>query len=175
MNNSKRRLWMAGIAAGGVGAALAAVLLSGSPQENGGDRRTDRQETVAERGQSVMPFDLEQTTHHFTPTETGGVQDVVADQPDDTKQIGLIRTHLQQEATAFSQGDFGDPAQIHGDSMPGLKGLQEGYERIKVRYRERPEGATLTYATDEPALVDALHDWFKAQLRDHGDHAESGH
>ncbi|MFD5259118.1 aspartate carbamoyltransferase [Streptomyces bobili] len=171
MNNRKRRLWMAGIAAGSVGAALAAVLLIGSPQDNGGDR----QETVAERGQSVMPFDLEQTTHRFTPTKTGGVQDVVADQPDDAKQIGLIRTHLQKEAKAFSQGDFGDPAQIHGDSMPGLKGLQEGYERIEVRYRERPEGAILTYTTDEPALVDALHGWFKAQLSDHGDHAESGH
>ncbi|MFE7841255.1 aspartate carbamoyltransferase [Streptomyces sp. NPDC057474] len=175
MNNSKRRLWTAGIAAGGVGAALTAVLLIGNPQENGDDRRTDRQETVAEHGQTVMPFDLEQTTHRFTATETGGVQDVVADQSDDAKQIGLIRTHLQQEAKAFSRGDFGDPAQIHGDSMPGLKGLQEGYERIEVRYRERPEGATLTYATDEPALVDALHTWFKAQLSDHGDHAESGH
>ncbi|MGW2051906.1 aspartate carbamoyltransferase [Streptomyces sp. NPDC001858] len=171
MNNRKRRLWTAGIAAGGVGAALTAVLLIGSPQQDG----DDRQETVAERGQSVMPFDLEATTHRFTPTKTGGVQDVVADQPDDAKQIGLIRTHLQQEAKAFSQGDFGDPAQIHGDSMPGLKGLQEGYEHIEVHYRERPEGAALTYTTDEPALVDALHDWFKAQLSDHGDHAESGH
>jgi hypothetical protein len=174
MNDSKRRLWTAGIAAGSVSAALAAVLLIGNPQENSDDRRTDRQETVAERGQSVMPFDLEQTTHYFTPTKTGGVQDVVADQPDDAKQIRLIRTHLRQEAKAFSQGDFGDPAQIHGDSMPGLKGLQEGYERIAVRYRERPEGANLTYATDEPALVDALRDWFEAQLSDHGDHAESG-
>ncbi|MEU9671026.1 aspartate carbamoyltransferase [Streptomyces bobili] len=175
MNNSKRRLWMAGLAAGGVGAALAAVLLIGHLLQDDDDGRTDRQEMVAERGQSVMPFDLEQTTHRFTPTKTGGVQDVVADQPDDAKQIGLIRTHLQQEAKAFSQGDFGDPAQIHGDSMPGLKGLQEGYERIDVRYRERPEGATLTYTTDEPALVDALHDWFKAQLSDHGDHAQPGH
>ncbi|MFD3838276.1 aspartate carbamoyltransferase [Streptomyces sp. NPDC058642] len=171
MNNRKRRLWTAGSAAGGAGVALAAVLLGGSPLQDG----DDRQDTVAERGQSVMPFDLEQTTHRFTPTERGGVQDVIADQPDDAKQIGLIRTHLQREATAFSQGDFRDPVQIHGDSMPGLKGLQEGYERIEVRYRERPEGAALTYTTDEPALVDALHDWFEAQLSDHGDHAESGH
>ncbi|MFC8201523.1 aspartate carbamoyltransferase [Streptomyces sp. NPDC057298] len=176
MNNGKqRRLWTVGIAAGGVGAALAAVLLIESPLQDGADGRTDRQETVAERGQTVMPFDLEQTTHRFTPTKTGGLQDVVADQPDDARQIGLIRTHLQQEAKAFGQGDFGDPAQIHGEGMPGLKRLQEGYERIEVHYRERPEGATLTYATDEPALVDALHEWFEAQLSDHGDHAESGH
>ncbi|MEU5891801.1 aspartate carbamoyltransferase [Streptomyces sp. NPDC047461] len=175
MNNRTRRLLMAGIATGGVGAAVAAVLLIGSPRQDDDDRQSARQAAVAERGQTVMPFDLEQTTHHFTPTETGGVQDVVADQPDDTPQIGLIRTHLQQEADAFSRGDFGDPARIHGDSMPGLKGLQEGYERIEVRYRERSDGATLTYATDEPALVDALHDWFEAQLSDHGGHAESGH
>ncbi|WP_151476075.1 aspartate carbamoyltransferase [Streptomyces albicerus] len=175
MNDGKRRLLTAGIAAGGVGAALAAVLLIGGPPQDSGDRRTDRQEAVAERGRTVMPFDLEQTTHHFTPTRTGGVQDVVADQPDDEKQIDLIRTHLQQEAEAFSQGDFGDPAQIHGDSMPGLAELEDGHERIEVRYRERPDGATLTYDTEEPALVDALHDWFEAQLSDHGDHAEADH
>ncbi|WNZ09873.1 aspartate carbamoyltransferase [Streptomyces sp. 11x1] len=175
MNNGKRRLLTAGIAAGGVGAALAALLLVGDPQQESGDRRTDRQEAVAERGRTVMPFDLEATTHHFTPSETGGVQDVVADRPDDTEQVNLIRTHLQQEAEAFGQGDFGDPSQIHGDSMPGLAELEDGYERVEVRYRERPDGATLTYTTDEPTLVDALHDWFEAQLSDHGDHAEAGH
>jgi hypothetical protein len=175
MNNGKRRLLTAGIAAGCVGAALAALLLIGDPQQESGDRRTDRQEAVAERGRTVMPFDLEATTHHFTPSETGGVQDVVADQPDDAKQVNLIRGHLQQEAEAFGQGDFGDPSQIHGDSMPGLAELEDGYERVEVRYRERPDGATLTYTTDEPALVDALHDWFEAQLSDHGDHAEAGH
>ncbi|WP_328773889.1 aspartate carbamoyltransferase [Streptomyces sp. NBC_00286] len=175
MNNSKRRLLTASIAAGAVGAALAAVLLIGDPQQDSGEGRTDRRQVVAERGRTVMPFDLEQTTHHFTPTETGGIQDVVADESDDAEQIDLIRAHLQQEAKAFSQGDFGDPAQIHGDSMPGLTELEDGYEHIEVRYRERPDGATLTYTTEEPALVDALHDWFEAQLSDHGDHAESGH
>ncbi|MER5210337.1 aspartate carbamoyltransferase [Streptomyces sp. NPDC002838] len=175
MNDGKRRLLTAGIAAGGVGAVLAAVLLIGGQQQESGDRRTDRQEAVAERGRTVMPFELEQTTHHFTPHETGGVQDVVADRPDDAEQIDLIRAHLQQEAKAFGQGDFGDPARIHGDSMPGLAELEDGYERIEVRYRERPDGATLTYDTEEPVLVDALHDWFEAQLSDHGDHAEAGH
>lgn len=175
MKYGKRRLLTAGITAAGVGAALAAALLIGGPQQDSGEGRTDRQKAVAERGRTVMPFDLEQTTHHFTPTETGGVQDVVADQADDAKQADLIRTHLQQEAKAFSQGDFGDPAQIHGDSMPGLAELQDGYKHIEVRYREQPDGATLTYTTEEPALVDALHDWFEAQLGDHGDHAEAGH
>lgn len=175
MNNGKRRLLIAGISAVGIGAVLGAALLIGGPEQDRAEGRTDRQETVAERGRTVMPFDLEQTTHHFTPTETGGVQDVVADQPEDVEQVSLIRTHLQQEAKAFGRGDFGDPAQIHGESMPGLAELQDGYERLQVHYRERPDGATLTYATEEPLLVDALHDWFEAQLSDHGDHAGSGH
>ncbi|WP_405652235.1 aspartate carbamoyltransferase [Streptomyces sp. NBC_00019] len=175
MNIGKRRLLTAGITTATVGAALGATLLIDTPQQESDSGRTGRQEAVAERGRTMMPFDLEETTHHFTPTETGGVQDVVADQPDDARQVDLIRTHLQQEAKSFGRGDFGDPAQIHGDSMPGLRELQEGYERVEVRYRERPDGATLTYATDEPALVDALHDWFEAQLSDHGGHAETGH
>ncbi|MFJ5729334.1 aspartate carbamoyltransferase [Streptomyces paradoxus] len=174
MNHGKRRLLTAGIAAAGVGAALGATVWFGGTQE-GGHGQSGRQQAVAERGRTVMPFDLEETTHHFTPAETGGIQDVVADQPGDAEQIDLIRTHLQQEAKAFGQGDFGDPARIHGDSMPGLTKLQEGYKRIEVRYRERPDGATLTYSTAEPALVDALHDWFEAQLSDHGDHAAAGH
>ncbi|GHB79002.1 hypothetical protein GCM10010306_086230 [Streptomyces umbrinus] len=175
MNIGKRPLLAVGITTASVGAALGAALLIGGPQQDGGEGRPGRQEAVAERGRTVMPFDLEETTHHFTPTRTGGVQDVVADQPDDAWQVSLIRTHLQQEAKAFGRGDFGDPAQIHGDDMPGLTELQGGYKHIEVRYRERPDGATLTYTTDEPALVDALHDWFEAQLGDHGDHAEAGH
>ncbi|WUR85653.1 aspartate carbamoyltransferase [Streptomyces phaeochromogenes] len=175
MNIGKRPLLAVGITTASVGAALGAALLIGGPQQGGGEVRPGRQEAVAERGRTVMPFDLEETTHHFTPTRTGGVQDVVADQPDDAQQVSLIRAHLQQEAKAFGQGDFGDPAQIHGDDMPGLTELQDGYKHIEVRYRERPDGATLTYTTDEPALVDALHDWFEAQLGDHGDHAEAGH
>lgn len=175
MNISKRRMLTAGITTACIGGALGAALWIGGPRQDGGEGQTSRQESVAERGRTVMPFDLEETTHHFTPTGSGGVQDVVADQPDDEKQITLIRTHLKQEAKAFGQGDFGDPAKIHGDSMPGLAALEEGYERIEVRYEDRTDGATLTYTADEPALVDALHDWFEAQLSDHGDHAETGH
>ena len=175
MNIGKRPLLTVGITTVSIGVALGAALLIGGPQQDSGEGRPGRQEAVAERGRTVMPFDLEETTHYFTPTETGGIQDVVADQPDDAQQISLIRTHLQQEAKAFGQGDFGDPAQIHGDGMPGLTELGDGYKRIDVRYQQRPDGATLTYTTEDSALVDALHDWFEAQLSDHGEHAESGH
>ncbi|MEU0246200.1 aspartate carbamoyltransferase [Streptomyces sp. NPDC006235] len=175
MRNVKRRVLGAGAAVAVTGAAVAAALAFGGSQQDPGDRQTDRQKVVAQRGQSVMPFDLEQTTHRFTPTATGGTQDVVADQRGDAEQVDLIRAHLRKEAQAFSRGDFSDPARIHGADMPGLAELQDDYDRFDVRYGERANGATLTYTTEDSALVDALHSWFEAQLGDHGAHAEPGH
>lgn len=54
----------------------------------------NRQVDVAERGAQVMPFDLAQTTHVFQPQATGGIQRVIAKDPANSTQIGLIRTHL---------------------------------------------------------------------------------
>jgi hypothetical protein len=71
-----------------------------------GSQEMTRQEEVAERGAEVMPFDLEKTTHVFEPTQTGGVQKVVADDPSDGEQIALIRAHLREEAGAFRRGDL---------------------------------------------------------------------
>ncbi len=133
-----------------------------------------RQEEVAEKGAQVMPFDLEKTTHVFEKTETGGVQKVVADDPNDAEQITLIREHLEEEAAAFRRGDLSDPSEIHGEEMPGLEDLEAGAERMDIRYSDLPDGAKIEYETSDPALVAALHHWFDAQVSDHGDHAEDG-
>ncbi len=119
-----------------------------------------------------MPFDLESTTHRFDPTPDGGIQRVVADDPTDQLQVGLVQEHLREEAEAFARGEFGDPAQIHGADMPGLETLEEGSDRIDISYQRRADGASITYATSEPELVTALHEWFAAQTSDHGEQAE---
>lgn len=130
-----------------------------------------RQESIAERGSTVMPFDSERTTHRFDPTTDGGIQTVVADDPTDQTQVGLVQEHLREEAEAFARGEFGDPAQIHGADMPGLDTLEEGYDRIDISYDRQAEGATIRYATSDPELVTALHEWFAAQTSDHGEHS----
>jgi hypothetical protein len=122
----------------------------------------------------AMPFALEDTTHVFRPADDGGVQTVVADDPADDAQIELIRSHLREEADQFRRGDFSDPATIHGDHMPGLEALSDGADRIDITYSDMPDGGRITYVTDEPELVDALHDWFEAQLSDHGHDATRG-
>jgi hypothetical protein len=129
------------------------------------------QAEVAERGAAVMPFDLERTTHRFAKTDTGGVQTVVADDPQDATQVRLIQQHLTAEVDRFRRGDFTDPARIHGDKMPGLQALRTHDGRITIDYDTTADGARATYTTTDPALRDALHNWFDAQVSDHGQHA----
>lgn len=133
---------------------------------------TDRQTEVAERGSRIMPFDLDATTHHFDPDPDGLTQTVVADDPADADQVGLVREHLHHQADRFARGDFADPAHIHGDAMPGLADLREGYTAIRVTYADVAAGGEVTYRTTDTALVQALHEWGLAQVSDHGEHAE---
>jgi hypothetical protein len=134
-----------------------------------------RQEIVSERGASVMPFDLDATTHVFDVTDFGGIQTVVADDPSDAAQIELIRAHLRGETERFRAGDFDDPAAIHGDHMPGLATLEANAGAVEVSYRETSDGAQIKYRATDPDLVSALHDWFAAQTSDHGDHAATAY
>ncbi len=55
------------------GAALATVAVLGTLWATGTFASQEtRQEEIAEKGAEVMPFDLEETTHLFEKTETGG-------------------------------------------------------------------------------------------------------
>jgi hypothetical protein len=143
-------------------------------QNDMGQIVTERQKEVAERGSEVMPFDLERTTHLFEKTAYGGLQQVFSDDSD-REQVALIQAHLQEEATRFQQGDFDDPAQIHGDEMPGLAVLRADYGQIEVVYTLLSDGAQIEYKAETPELITAIHVWFDAQLSDHGTHATDGH
>lgn len=149
---------------------LLTVFLAACVPTNADDAK--RQAEVAERGAEVMPFDLEQTMHVFTPQDNGGLQKVALKDDGATEQIELIRIHLQEEAERFQEGDFADPAQIHGHEMPGLAELRAHDGRIEIRYSELPDGAQIEYITEDEGLIDAIHHWFKAQLMDHGSHAQ---
>ncbi len=122
-------------------------------------------------GAEVMSFDLDATIHVFTDTETGGVQEVVADDPADRVNVEMIAQHLTEEATKFRAGGFPDPEAIHGEAMPGLAVLKDRYTEIDVQLLVGHAGSRLTYTTSEPELVQAIHDWFTAQTSDHGEHA----
>ncbi len=147
---------------------LALALVAALPQAAAGE--TPQQKQVERNSEQVMPFSMDATMHRFKPTADGGVQTVLV-HDGDPKQVALVRSHLRKEAAAFARGDFTDPASIHGGTMPGLRALHSGAKRIGVRYGDVPRGAKIVYATHDPALVAALHAWFKAQVSDHGAHA----
>ncbi|MFN8473840.1 MAG: aspartate carbamoyltransferase [Anaerolineae bacterium] len=130
-----------------------------------------RQAEIEARGADVMPFDQNQTQHIFTPTDDGGLQQVVAKDPSNQQQIALIQAHLSEEADRFKRGDFADPASIHGQDMAGLSELETGAASIDIQYAPLPNGAEIRYTAKDPQLVMALHHWFMAQLADHGAHA----
>ncbi|MBE7552619.1 MAG: hypothetical protein HS126_16235 [Anaerolineales bacterium] len=122
-------------------------------------------------GHQVMPFDLSQTTHIFEMTDSGGIQQVIAKDPGDKAQISLIQQHLQHEAMRFGTGDFSDPTSLHGAEMPGVKELAGSTTQVKIEYTTLPNGAQITFTTQDLHLITAIHRWFGAQLSDHGSDA----
>lgn len=137
---------------------------------------TQRQAEVAKLGPDVMPFSLKSTTHIFTKASDGGTQRVIAKGVPDAEQTRLVREHLREIQAQFRKGDFSGPSHIHGNDMPGLAQLKAAKpDQIAITYREVEGGAELTYRTDNPKLVSALHQWFNAQLSDHGADAMEGH
>jgi len=119
-------------------------------------------------GSGVMPFDVSKTVHVFQMTDDGGIQEVLARDPADAAQVKLIQQHLQHEAERFQQGDFSDPAALHGEDMPGLRELSAGATALSVSYAPLANGARIVFVTKDPHLVTAVHRWFGAQLSEHG-------
>jgi hypothetical protein len=127
-----------------------------------------RQEEVARRGAQVMSFSLKRTLHIFLKTKNGGIQQVVAKDQSDTGQIKLIREHLSKISKEFAQGDFSAPASIHGRDMPGLAEMEKAHpDQLRIEYHELTKGAQIEYSSDNPAVIDAIHSWFDAQIADH--------
>lgn len=154
-------------------ACIGVVLVACSSMAGCSDNDASRQSEVARKGAAVMPFDLDKTHHTFEQNPGGGVETVRANDPADSAQIALVRSHLESESVKFANGDFSDPMAIHGMAMPGVSQLSSAGSRLQVKYAELPDGASITYASDDSIVISAIHDWFVAQVSDHGAHASS--
>ncbi|MFI3156547.1 MAG: aspartate carbamoyltransferase [Methylococcaceae bacterium] len=131
---------------------------------------------VQQRTQQVVPYALDQTQLTFTKTVHGGVQHVVAKSADNTQQIKLIQANLLKMASDFRKGDFSVTEHIHGANMPGLAQLRMAEtDNIKYEYKALPNGAQIHYSTEYPQYVQALHEWFDAQMSEHNSEAVPEH
>lgn len=134
--------------------------------EKADPKQTDE---MRQRMQQVVPYALDQTLQTFTKTIHGGVQHVIAKSADNTRQIKLIQQHLLKIADEFRKGDFSATERIHGADMPGLVQLKTAKtDDIKFEYKALPNGAQIHYTTEYPQFDQALHEWFDAQISDHG-------
>lgn len=132
-----------------------------------------RQHMIHSKSPMVMPFDMDKTTHYFIKEKNGGTLLIKVKNSNDTSHIDSIRSHLIKEQKLFSKGVFRDPKALHGEKMPGLKTLSESVEKFDVNYGEIPNGAKLVFTSKDSTVINAIHKWFDAQLRDHGSDAES--
>lgn len=125
--------------------------------------------TVRQRAQEVVPYDLGQALQTFTKTVHGGIQHVVSKSSGNAREIEAIQAHLSKMANDFRKGDFSVTERVHGSDMPGLTQLKTAKtDDIKFEYKALPNGAQIHYTTEYPQYVQALHEWFDGQLIEHG-------
>ena len=126
-------------------------------------------EEVQQHRRQEVPYDVNQTLQSFTKTVHGGVQHVVVKSGGDSRQIELIQDYLRKLVTDFRKGDFTETERIHGADMSGLVQLKLAKtDDITYEFKALPDGAQIHYATEYPQYVQALHEWFDAQMKEHG-------
>ena len=122
---------------------------------------------VDQRGDRVMGFSHEKTTHHFRLYIDGGAIEVTANDPADTASRDQIRMHLGHIAKMFASGDFNAPMLIHDRVPPGVPVLQKLKAEVEYRYMETDRGGTVRIASKNPDAVKAAHEFLRFQIEDH--------
>ncbi len=122
---------------------------------------------MKQHGNVAMGFDQDTTTHHFTMGVDGGAIAVSANEPADQTSVRQIRTHLQEIAVAFKQGDFGKPQATHSELPPGVPVMQRLKDAITYTYYETVGGGIVRIHTANPDALAAIHQFIGYQVREH--------
>jgi hypothetical protein len=148
---------------------LALVTLTGmvNAQQNPPPSQDKRSEDVIKRGEHVMGFSHEGTTHHFRLFKDGGEIAVTAMDPNDKASIEQIRAHLGHIAKMFSSGNFKAPMLIHDTNAPGTATMTRLKEQIRYEFSETDRGARIQLVTIGPETTDAVHAFLLFQIVDH--------
>jgi hypothetical protein len=162
----------------GIVLAIAAIGLPGANAraQSSGASSAQHHQGVNERGDHVMGFDHEKTTHHFLLTESGGEIVVSANDPADTASRDAIRMHLSHVAGMFKEGNFEAPMLIHDRIPPGVPVMKSKKALIQWIYQDTKSGGRILIATKDPEALSAIHEFLRFQIEDHrtGDPLEVG-
>jgi hypothetical protein len=119
------------------------------------------------RGDHVMGFGQDKTTHHFELTKAGGIIQVRANDPTDSETRDHIRMHLQHISKAFAAGDFQDPMEVHAEVPPGVPVMQQLKSTIAYHYESVSRGGRVVIQTQDANALEAIHEYLQYQIRVH--------
>lgn len=142
-----------------------AICCAASPAQQSSTQ--SREEGVTQRGDHVMGFSHELTSHHFHLLKDGGEILVTANDPKDTASIEQIRMHLGHIVKMFSNGDFSAPMMIHDTNAPGVATMTRLKADIHYTLSDIPQGAKIRIETASPETTDAVHAFLLFQIVDH--------
>jgi len=127
----------------------------------------DRQEGVVERGDEMMGFSHEKTTHHFRLYADGGSIEAEANASEDAASRDQIRSHLAHIATMFAAGNFRAPVFIHAQNPPGTEAMKRLRDEIQYKLETTKKGARIRITTKDPEALCAVHEFLRFQISDH--------
>ncbi|HET6932976.1 MAG TPA: hypothetical protein VFI45_21810 [Candidatus Acidoferrum sp.] len=136
-------------------------------QQSSPTGNTSRPDAVVQRGDHVMGFSHDATTHHFHLLKDGGEIIVTANDPNDKTSIEQIRMHLSHIVGMFSNGNFNAPMLIHDTNPPGVASMIRLKSDIRYTLSEIPQGAKIRIETSSPEITDAVHAFLLFQIVDH--------
>jgi hypothetical protein len=122
---------------------------------------------VNRRGDHVMGFSHEKTTHHFRLAKDGGAIEVTANDPKDTESRDEIRQHLSHIAGMFSAGNFNAPMLIHDQTPPGVPAMKRLKSDIRYEFETIEQGGRVKITTANREAIDAVHEFLRFQITDH--------
>jgi hypothetical protein len=153
--------------------ALCTFLLAASvPNWSRGAQAQDQSaasahEHMNHRGDQVMGFSHEKTTHHFRLYVDGGAIEVSANDPKDTTSRDEIRAHLAHIARRFAAGDFEAPMLIHGQTPPGEPTLKRLRSAVTYKFEPMDNGGRVRISTSNAEALKAVHDFLRFQIAEH--------
>ena len=129
---------------------------------------------VDQRGDRVMGFSHEKTTHHFRLYRDGGAIEVTANDASDSESRDQIRMHLGHIAKMFASGDFNAPMLIHDRIPPGVPVLQKRKAEVRYEFTQTNQGGIIRITTQNGEALNAIHEFLRFQIQDHrtGDSTE---
>ena len=110
----------------------------------------------------------EKAVHHFVLAKDGGSIRLEATCPADVETRGRIRDHLQVVARSFAAGDFSLPMTIHDQVPPGAEVMKKRRSAIRYSYDPTGKGGVVRISTRDAKALEAVHEFLRFQIRDHG-------